>query len=116
MSTSTTLKIASIQMVSSPDLQENLNTAGRLISAATQDGAQLIVLPEYFCMMGLKDTDKVRVREPFGSGPIQEQLASFAKDNQIYLVAGTIPLESQDPGKVLNTMLAFDTTGQNIGR
>ena len=116
MSTSTTLKIASIQMVSSPDLQENLNTAGRLISAATQDGAQLIVLPEYFCMMGLKDTDKVRVREPFGSGPIQEQLASFAKDNQIYLVAGTIPLESQDPGKVLNTMLAFDTTGQHIGR
>jgi nitrilase len=116
MSTSTTLKIASIQMVSSPDLQENLNTAGRLISAATQDGAQLIVLPEYFCMMGLKDTDKVRVREPFGSGPIQEQLASFAKDNQIYLVAGTIPLESKDPGKVLNTMLAFDTAGQHIGR
>ena len=116
MSASTTLKIASIQMVSSPDLQENLNTAGRLISAATQDGAQLIVLPEYFCMMGLKDTDKVRVREPFGSGPIQEQLASFAKDNQIYLVAGTIPLESKDPGKVLNTMLAFDTAGQHIGR
>ncbi|QWD70091.1 carbon-nitrogen hydrolase family protein [Polynucleobacter sp. UB-Siik-W21] len=116
MSTSTTLKIASIQMVSSPDLQENLNTAGRLISAATQDGAQLIVLPEYFCMMGLKDTDKVRVREPFGSGPIQEQLASFAKDNQIYLVAGTIPLESKDPSKVLNTMLAFDTAGQHIGR
>ena len=116
MSTSTTLKIASIQMVSSPDLQENLNTAGRLISAATQDGAQLIVLPEYFCMMGLKDTDKVRVREPFGSGPIQEQLASFAKDNQIYLVAGTIPLECKDPGKVLNTMLAFDTAGQHIGR
>ena len=116
MSTSTTLKIASIQMVSSPDLQENLNTAGRLISAATQDGAQLIVLPEYFCMMGLKDTDKVRVRETFGSGPIQEQLASFAKDNQIYLVAGTIPLESKDPGKVLNTMLAFDTAGQHIGR
>ena len=116
MSTSTTLKIASIQMVSSPDLQENLNTAGRLISAATQDGAQLIVLPEYFCMMGLKDTDKVRVREPFGSGPIQEQLASFAKDNQIYLVAGTIPLKSNDPGKVLNTMLAFDTAGQHIGR
>ena len=116
MSTSTTLKIASIQMVSSPDLQENLNTAGRLISAATQDGAQLIVLPEYFCMMGLKDTDKVRVREPFGCGPIQEQLASFAKDNQIYLVAGTIPLESKDPGKVLNTMLAFDTAGQHIGR
>lgn len=116
MSTSATLKIASIQMISSPDLQENLNTAGRLIDTAAQAGAQLIVLPEYFCMMGLKDTDKVNIRECFGSGPIQERLASFAKDNQIYLVAGTIPLKSKDPSKVLNTMLAFDPAGKNIGR
>lgn len=116
MSTSATLKIASVQMISTPDLQENLDTAGRLISAAVQAGAQLVVLPEYFCMMGLKDTDKVNIRERFGSGPIQERLASFAKDNQIYLVAGTIPLESKDPGKVLNTMLTFDPAGKQIGR
>jgi nitrilase len=113
---SASFKIASIQMVSSPDLQENLNTASRLIRAATQAGAQLVVLPEYFCIMGLKDTDKVRIRESVGSGPIQEQLASFAKDNQIYLVAGTIPLETKDPGKVLNTSLVFNPTGQQIGR
>jgi nitrilase len=113
---SASFKIASIQMVSSPDLQENLNTASRLIRAATQAGAQLVVLPEYFCIMGLKDTDKVRIRESVGSGPIQEQLASFAKDNQIYLVAGTIPLETKDPGKVLNTSLVFNPAGQQIGR
>ena len=113
---SASFKIASIQMVSSPDLQENLNTASRLIRAATQAGAQLVVLPEYFCIMGLKDTDKVRIRESFGNGPIQEQLASFAKDNQIHLVAGTIPLETKDPGKVLNTSLVFNPTGQQIGR
>jgi len=109
-------KIASIQMVSSPNLQENLNTASRLIHAATQAGAQLVVLPEYFCIMGLKDTDKVRIRESYGAGPIQEQLASFAKDNQIHLVAGTIPLETKDPGKVLNTSLVFNPTGEQIGR
>ena len=66
------MKIASIQMISTPDLQENLSTAGRLIAAAAADGAQLAVLPEYFCLMGLKDTDKVRARESMGSGPIQE--------------------------------------------
>jgi nitrilase len=110
------LRIASIQMVSSPNLQKNLEAASRLIRAAAQDGAQLVALPEYFCMMGLKDTDKVKVRESFGSGPIQEQLASFAKDNGIYLIAGTIPLKANDPGKVLNTMLAFNPAGQQIGR
>jgi len=110
------LKIAAIQMVSSASLQENLATADRLIKAAVQDGAQLAVLPEYFCIMGLKDTDKVRVREKLGSGPIQEKLAAIPKDNGIYLTAGTIPLEAKDPNKVLNTTLVFSPDGQRIGR
>ena len=103
-------------MVSSSDLQANLETAGRLIRAAAQDGSHLIVLPEYFCMMGLKDTDKVRIRESVSGGPIQEQLAGFAKENAIHLIAGTIPLETQEPGKVLNSILAFNPDGQQIGR
>ena len=110
------LKIASIQMVSTPDLQENLSTASRLIAAAAAEGAQVAVLPEYFCLMGLKDTDKVHAREKFGSGPIQEQLSEIAKTNHLHLVAGTIPLEAKDPNKVLNTTLVFDPFGKPITR
>jgi predicted amidohydrolase len=110
------LKIASIQMVSTPDIQENLKVAGSLIQAAAKDGAQIVVLPEYFCLMGLKDQDKVRARESFGSGPIQEKLAEYARANQIHLVAGTIPLEAQDAAKVLNTTLVYDPNGQVISR
>jgi nitrilase len=110
------LKIASIQMVSTPDLQENLSTASRLIAAAATEGAQLAVLPEYFCLMGLKDTDKVRARESIGSGPIQEQLSDIAQQNNIYLVAGTIPLEAKDSNKVLNTTLVFNPAGEQISR
>ncbi|NQW70309.1 MAG: carbon-nitrogen hydrolase family protein [Betaproteobacteria bacterium] len=112
----TDIKIASIQMVSTPVLQENLNTAARLIKVAAEEGAQLAVLPEYFCLMGLKDTDKVQAREPFGNGPIQAQLSAIAKDNGIYLVAGTIPLEAGDPQKVLNTTLVFNPHGETIAR
>ena len=110
------IRIASIQMVSTPVLQENLNTAARLIKSAAEEGAQLAVLPEYFCLMGLKDTDKVRAREPYGNGPSQEQLSAIAKDNGIYLVAGTIPLEAGDPQKVLNTTLVFNPYGETIAR
>jgi nitrilase len=110
------IRIASIQMVSTPVLEENLNTAARLIKSAVEEGAQLAVLPEYFCLMGLKDTDKVRAREPYGNGPIQEQLSAIAKDNGIYLVAGTIPLEAGDPQKVLNTTLVFNPYGETIAR
>ena len=110
------LQIASIQMVSTPVLQENLNTAARLIKSAAAKGAQLAVLPEYFCLMGLKDTDKVRAREAYRNGPIQERLSAIAKENGIYLVAGTIPLEAGDPQKVLNTMLVFNPQGETIAR
>ena len=110
------LKIASIQMVSTPDVQENLSTASRLIAAAATEGAQLAVLPEYFCLMGLKDTDKVRARESLGSGPIQEQLSDIAQQNNIFLVAGTIPLEAKDSNKVLNTTLVFNPAGEQISR
>jgi len=110
------LKIAGIQMVSSASLQENLETADRLVKAAALDGAQIAVLPEYFCIMGLKDTDKVNIREKLGSGPIQEALAAITKDSGIYLVAGTIPLEAKDPNKVLNTTLVFNPDGQRVGR
>ena len=110
------LKIAALQMVSSASLQENLETAGRLIKAAAQDGAQLVVLPEYFCIMGLKDTDKVHIREAFGDGPIQGALSGLAKRNGIYLIAGTIPLEAKDPNKVLNTTLVFGPDGQRVAR
>ena len=108
--------IASIQMISTPVLQENLDTANRLIGQAAKEGAQLVVLPEYFCLMGLKDTDKVLAREALGSGLIQDQLAAIAKAKGIYLVAGTIPLEAQAANKVLNTTLVFDPQGQRIGR
>ena len=113
---STELKIAAIQMVSSASLQQNLVTAERLIKAAAADGAQVAVLPEYFCMMGLKDTDKVHAKEKLGSGPIQEKLAAITKDSGIYLIAGTIPLEAKDPNKVLNTTLIFSPDGKRVGR
>ena len=115
-SNSAELKIAGIQMVSSASLQENLETARRLIKAAAHDGAQIAVLPEYFCIMGLKDTDKVNIREKLGGGPIQEALSVLAKDSGIYLIAGTIPLEAKDPNKVLNTTLVFSPDGQRVGR
>jgi nitrilase len=115
-SNSTELKTAAIQMVSTASLQENLETARRLIKATAHDGAQIAVLPEYFCIMGLKDTDKLNVREKLGSGPIQEELAAIAKDSGIYLIAGTIPLEAKDPNKVLNTTLVFSPDGQRVGR
>ena len=97
------VRVAAVQMVSTPRLDENLATAGRLIADAVAQGAELVALPEYFPIMGMSDGDKVALREAEGRGPIQDFLAETAKRHGVWLVGGSLPLLAKDPGKVLNS-------------
>ncbi len=109
-------RIAALQMVSAPRVADNLAEAGRLIANAAAQGAQLVALPEYFGIMGMKDTDKVDVREAEGAGPIQQFLSDAAKRHGVWIVGGSAPLVSADPGRVRNTCLVFDNTGRQVAR
>ena len=110
------VKIAAIQMASGPQVAANLSEAKRLVESAVKLGAKLVVLPEYFAIMGLKDTDKVAVREQDGSGPIQDFLSTTAKKNKIWIIGGTVPLVSQFPNKVRNSCLVYDDKGKQVAR
>lgn len=110
------LTVASLQMVSTPELDKNLDAAQRLIGQAAKKGAQLVLLPEYFCLMGQKDTDKLSIAEPFGKGPIQEFLADQAAIRNVHIVAGTMPIASDTDGRVYNTTLVFSPEGQCTAR
>lgn len=114
--TTGTSRIAAIQMVSGPTVAGNLEEAGRLIAMAAAQGAQLVALPEYFCIMGMKDTDKVAVRETLGAGPIQSFLSATAKQHGVWVVGGSAPLVASDPGKVRNSSLVYDATGARVAR
>ena len=89
------VKIAGIQMASGPNVSANLSEAERLIKIATEQGAKMIVLPEYFAIMGIKDTDKVKVAEKEGDGQIQRFLSTTAKKRDVWIVGGSVPLESE---------------------
>ena len=110
------VKVAAVQMASSPHVSSNLVEAERLITLAAKQGAKIVVLPEYFCIMGVKDTDKVKVRETAGDGPIQQFLAKMAKKHKIWLIGGTIPLVSHYPHKVRNSCLVFNDNGEQVAR
>ena len=105
------MKVAVLQMVSSPDVLENLSNAEDLVAQASQEGAELLVLPEYFCGMGLQDTDKLAWAEPLGKGPIQSALSAWAQRHNIWLVGGTVPIQSAHHGKVHNTCMLFNPQG-----
>ncbi|MGH8619243.1 MAG: carbon-nitrogen hydrolase family protein [Burkholderiales bacterium] len=109
-------RVAAVQMVSGPTVPENLAVAGELVAQAAADGARLVVLPEYFAILGLRDGDKVAVRERDGAGPIQDFLAATARKHGLWLVGGSAPLACDDPGRVRNSSLVYDDRGERVAR
>lgn len=110
------VRVAALQMASGPQVEANLREAERLVAIAAGAGAQVVALPEYFCLMGMKDTDKVALREREGAGPIQDRLRAMAQRHGVWVVGGTLPLACDDPAKVRNTCLVWNAQGERVAR
>ena len=109
-------RVAAVQMASGPNVNANLLEAGRLLAKAAGEGAGMVVLPENFAIMGVKEQDKVAVREQDGHGPIQEFLAQQAARHGIWVVGGTVPMAAQSPSKVLAACLVYNEAGERVAR
>src|SRR3569833_2153588 len=84
-----TVRVAAIQMASGPNVSANLAEAERLIELAVEAGARMIVLPEFFCIMGMKDADVVKVREAVGPAPTLPSRARPAMNPQVWLAGAS---------------------------
>ncbi|MCB1623258.1 MAG: carbon-nitrogen hydrolase family protein [Pseudomonadales bacterium] len=110
-------KLAAIQMTSGPDIRANLEAAHVLLRQARAAGAELAALPENFAFLGRNDMDKRAVAEADGSGPMQDFLSATARDLRLWIVGGTLPLQSiARDGRVSSALLVFDADGQRVAR
>ena len=122
------MRVAAIQMVSTPTIEQNLSAAARLISQAAEKGAELIVLPEVFATLeGLSPLAEVgEIAHPaipsLGATPLQDFLASQAAKHALVIVGGTIPLLSRadgsliEDGRVRASSLVFNAQGERVAR
>jgi deaminated glutathione amidase len=87
---------AAIQMSSTPNKGENLDTAERLIRSAASSGADLIALPELWNCHGLEDVYRENA-EPV-PGPTTEFLGGLAHELGVYLLDswGTVLAQCPD--------------------
>ncbi len=108
--------VAAIQMASGPQVKANLDEATRLVALAASSGARIVVLPEYFALMGLRDTDKVEAMEAEGEGTIQQWMSETAAKHRLWLIGAGVPIASGTPGKVRNSCLVYDKTGARVAR
>ncbi|WP_372659589.1 carbon-nitrogen hydrolase family protein [Hydrogenophaga sp.] len=110
------MKVAAIQMVSGISLDANLSAARALLDQAARAGAELAVLPEYFCFMGHQDADKLLLAETPGLGTVQDFLSDAARDLKLWVVGGTLPMATEDPLHAANASLVYDPRGKCVSR
>lgn len=113
---SKSITIAAIQMVSTQDWQQNISKAEQLITKAANQGAQLVLLPEYFCLIHSDPAAKLGIAERVGQGPIQAMLSQMAKQHNIWLAGGTMPLDVGESTKVTNSLLLYAPDGSLYSR
>lgn len=88
--TYSTLSVAAIQMVSTANCKNNLESAERLIASAAKGGAQLVVLPESFALMCGEDA-RCLAEEEESRRALQMFLQQQARRYSVWLFGGTIP-------------------------
>jgi len=110
------INLAAIQMISTPDVAENIAATQRLVGEAAAAGAELVLLPEYWSIIGMHEKDKVAQAEILGAGVMQDCLRALAQQHGLWLIGGTIPLQSPNAEKVLNTSLVFNPQGECVAR
>ncbi|MDF1683234.1 MAG: carbon-nitrogen hydrolase family protein [Legionellaceae bacterium] len=112
-------RVAVAQLVSSDNLDENLNVLHGLFSQASDAGAQLLVLPENFAFMGRDELGTLALVEaeskPEGTGLIQQTLSNLSCEYNIWVVAGTVPLKAPD-GRAWASSLVFNSEGVQVAR
>lgn len=108
--------VAAIQMASGPNVKANLSEAEKLIKTAVQQDAELVVLPENFAIMGMTETDKVTIAEKPNDGEIQKFLSEQAVKHNVWIVGGTVPIESDIAGKVFSACLLYNNKGEVVAR
>lgn len=106
------MKIGLIQMKVQQDKMKNIEIAKHFTAKVVEEGADMAVLPEMFnCPY---NTANFPIYAEEEGGETFRLLSDLARENHIYLVAGSIPEREGD--KVYNTSFVFDRKGNKIGK
>lgn len=108
--------VAAIQLTSKTNKKKNLAVATSLMTRAVRQGAELVALPEYFSCIGSR-TDLLKEAEKPGGGPAYDSLSEFARKNEVYVLAGSLPTipEKRDDKKLFNRSIFFGPDGKEMG-
>jgi predicted amidohydrolase len=104
------LRVAAVQLNSTADKAANIEAADRLTRAAATDGAQLIVLPEKWTVLG--SNEELRAGAETLDGPAISWARALARELSIDLVAGSIAELREGHVRLSNTSVHVGPDGE----
>jgi deaminated glutathione amidase len=105
------LRVAGVQINSSPSKAENLERMEPLVARAAATGADLVLLPEKWNGLGSHEI-LLDVAEPLDGGETVEAMRGWARTHGITLVGGSIAERHEGREKLSNTCVVFDSEGE----
>lgn len=106
-----TLRMGWVQHTATADMTGNLAKVESALETLHPQRPQVIILPEAFALLQRGFEWQRSLVEPVGDGPLQQQLARWAKRFGVYLLGGTLPLRYSD-GQVYATLCVYAPDGQ----
>lgn len=123
------VKLSAMQLNAKPNVEENIQAITNQLAQLTAEycnDEHIVVLPECCLFFGAADQAQLQLAkdsEQLQNGWIsllQQELSKLAKKYCVYLVAGTIPLLSNQltaqSNKFTNTSCIFSPSGEMLGR
>ncbi|WP_332452276.1 carbon-nitrogen hydrolase family protein [Thalassotalea crassostreae] len=110
--------ISAIQLSSVNCIDQNIEDIDKILfenmPRLSAEDMHLVVLPECCLYFGGRDIDQLMIAENLGHGKMQQALASLAKKHGIFLLAGTIPIKTQNDNKFTASSLLFSPNGDIV--
>jgi deaminated glutathione amidase len=106
------MRAAAVQLNSTDEYDRNLEVAERLVRGAAAEGAELVLLPEKWTVLGPPEAIRDSA-EPI-DGPALTAAAGWARELGIYLVAGSVPEIVPQWEKLANTSVMFGPGGEQL--
>lgn len=112
---SDTLRVAVVQMLSTPDIAHNIARAESLIRDAASKGASFICLPENFASLGAANYREFAEQELHHSFTLNH-FAKLAQDLSVYILAGSMPVLDPSTQKCLASSFLIGPDGDVLAR
>ena len=106
------LKLAVLQMNSTPVVSENLQFVATQLAIAALDEVELVLLPENFAQLAKRSQDQYI--EPAADGMIKDFLSAQAARHKMYIVAGSIATQSEYDDRAYARCEVFNSVGEHI--